>query len=105
MSDAIITGCLSDLKSHRRNSALPGPLGSAVLKISIFLGFESLLCKDQSCHSHGARSNSTEGTEHERGRGKEPHLRMSQEFAFLHLLFWSDPVEEIFPLLTGNKAF
>lgn len=63
MSHAIITGCLSDLKSHRRNSALPGHLGSAVLKISIFLGFESLLCKDQSCRSHGARSNPTEGTE------------------------------------------
>lgn len=106
MSDTFITGCLSDLKSHRKNSALPGHLGSAVLKISIFLGFERILCKDQSCHSQRSEVQSHRRHRAWRvGGGKGPRPRMSQEFAFLHLLFWSDPVEEIFPLLTDNKAF
>lgn len=43
--------CLSDVKSHKRNSALPSHLGSAVLKIDIFLMFERILCKAQSYHS------------------------------------------------------
>lgn len=52
VSEAVITHiCLSDVKSHRRNPALPSHLGSAVLKIYIFLMFERILCKAQSYHS------------------------------------------------------
>lgn len=104
MSDAIITGCLSDSKSHRRNSALPGHLGSAVLKISIFLGFERLLCKDQSCRSHGGWSDPTEGWSGE-WEGQGASSKTVSRDCLSHSLFCSDPVAEVFPLLTGNKAF
>lgn len=71
-------------KSHRRNSALPGHLGSAVLKIYIFLGFESILCKDHSYYSQWNPVHCLKRQGVQRvGGGKGPHLRMSQVFAFL----------------------
>lgn len=39
-------------KAIEGNSALPSHRGSAVLKIHIFLLFESILCKASRCHSH-----------------------------------------------------
>lgn len=91
---AVITECLSDLKSHRKNSALPSHLGSAVLKIYIFLCLKAYFVRlSRSIILNRALSSPTKGVES--GSGGGTSLRLPQGFAFyLYLLVRRGPVED-----------